>query len=417
MRILAPLAILGLILPVLLGCGGQAHNVLVDVTADAPGTHNVDMVVATTRSATGAKPGEMFTGERATGLSFAKITVSLPPDEARKVGDVQWPSHSPGDPARDFVTREATVIDETQEIARLHSLLGARSGRRVLVFIHGYNNRFEEAVYRLAQIAYDSRAPAVPYLFTWPSRGKLLAYTYDRESSTYSRDALEEVLNRLARDPQVGEVSILAHSMGNWLTLETLRQMSIRDHGLPKKIASVMLAAPDVDVDVFRTQIESIHAPSAKFSLFISQDDQALAVSRHVWGDVPRMGAIDPEAEPYRSLLGDEHITVFDLTRLKTDDVARHAKFAASPEVVQLIGERLVQGQQIEEDQSGLGDRMGSVARGAASTLGSAAAFTVSAPFAIIDGRTREHLGDRLDEFGSDAADTLRSTGGVVAPR
>src|SRR6202030_2630354 len=100
----------------------------------------------------------------------------------------------------------------------------------------GYNTRFAEAVYRLAQISHDSGAPAVPVLFTWPSRGRPLVYTYDRESTNFSRDALEDVLQCLAKDPAVGEISILAHSMGNWVTLEALRQMSIRNRGLPAKI-------------------------------------------------------------------------------------------------------------------------------------------------------------------------------------
>jgi esterase/lipase superfamily enzyme len=398
------------------GCAGQAHDVLVPLDGDLAGTNKVNMLVATTRSALGAAQGEMFTGERAKALSFARITVSLPPDETRKAGDVQWPSQAPGDPARDFVTREARTIGEPEATARLHELLAGRPGRRVLVFVHGYNNRFEEAVYRLAQIAHDSHAPAVPLLFTWPSRGKLLAYTYDRESATYSRDALEEVLQKLVRDPQVGDIAILAHSMGNWVALETLRQMSIRDRGLPKKIGAVMLAAPDVDVDVFQRQIETIEAPSTKFSLFVSQDDKALAVSRRVWGNVPRMGAIDPEAEPYRSELKRDNIVVFDLTHQKSDDPANHDKFAASPEVVQLIGKRLVEGQQIGEDKTGLGDRMGAVAQGAASTLGSAATLAVSAPLAVIDARTRESLGDRMGELGGNMADTLRSTAGAVAP-
>jgi hypothetical protein len=84
--------------------------------------------------------------------------------------------------------------------------------------------------------------------------------------------------------------------------------------------------------------------------------------------------------------------------------------------VVRLIGERLVEGQAIEEDQGGLGDRFGSVARGAAATLGDAATLAVSAPLAVVDGRTREELGDRVQELGGDAADTLRSTAGVAAP-
>jgi esterase/lipase superfamily enzyme len=61
--------------------------------------------------------------------------------------------------------------------------------------VHGFNNRFDDAVYRFAQIVHDSKVPAIPVLFTWPSRGemKLRAYTYDRESANYSRDALESL--------------------------------------------------------------------------------------------------------------------------------------------------------------------------------------------------------------------------------
>jgi len=412
----ARLAFLVLIMLTLSGCAGRVHDVLVPVTASAPGTSSVTLLVATTRSAQGAAAGEMFTGERSQKLSFAEITVSLPPDATRKIGDVQWPSSSPGDPAHDFVTTQAEQLDLAAALASFDARLTKTPSRRVLVFVHGFNNRFEEAVYRFAQIMHDSRAPAVPVLFTWPSRGKLIAYGYDRESATYSRDALERVLAYLVRDPKVSEVSVLAHSMGNWTALEALRQMSIRERGLPRKINTVMLAAPDVDVDVFRTQVADINAPATRFTMFVSQDDTALAVSRRVWGNVARVGAVNPDQEPYHSQFEKENIAVFDLTKLKTDDSLKHAKFAASPEVVRLIGERLVEGQAVEDDRVGLGERVGRVAAGAALTVGSAAALAVSAPFAIVDGRTRETLGDSFNQLGESAGDALKSTGGVVAP-
>ena len=143
-------------------------------------------------------------------------------------------------------------------MARVDAELSANAAGHVLVFIHGYNNRFESAVYRLAQIVHDSDAPVVPVLFTWPSRGKLLAYTYDRESANFSRDALERLLTLLARNPKVDSISILTHSMGNWVTLEALRQMAIRNGRILPKIKDVMMAAPDVDVDVFRTQLAQL---------------------------------------------------------------------------------------------------------------------------------------------------------------
>ena len=155
--------------------------------------------------------------------------------------------------------------------------------------------------------------------FTWPSRGelKLRAYTYDRESANYSRDAFEELLATLTANPNVKEINIVAHSMGNWVTLEALRGISIRSGKIGGKIRNVLLVAPDVDVDVFRTQIQRMGSPKPRFALFVSQDDKALALSQTIWGGVPRLGEINPAQEPYQSELRRENIEVFDLTTLK----------------------------------------------------------------------------------------------------
>ena len=209
-------------------CADHPHGVLEPVLGDAPGTSHVGVIVATTRSRD-KSPGIMFNGLRANEMAYADIDVSLPPDAVRKVGEVQWPQALPGNPATDFVTRRTSIIDRKTALLLVHDQVHHSTKRQVLVFVHGFNNRFEDAVYRFAQIIHDSGTEAVPVLFTWPSRASVLAYGYDRESSTYSRDQLENVLKGLAADPQVGEVSILSHSMGNWLVLESLRQMAIRD--------------------------------------------------------------------------------------------------------------------------------------------------------------------------------------------
>jgi esterase/lipase superfamily enzyme len=395
------------------GCGGRPNGVLVPTAASAPGTSQVEMLVLTTRSDEGATPGEVYTGERGIGLSFAEIDVSIPPDGARAIGEVQWPSRLPGDPAKEFVaTRvEKLTLDEIK--TRFHRRVSKRKDGRVLLFVHGFNNRFEEAVFRFAQIMHDSKTPAVPLLFTWPSRAKLLAYGYDRESATYSRDALEAVLQALQKNPAVKEVNILAHSMGNWVTLEALRQMAIRDRRVGSKVRHVMLAAPDVDVDVARRQVISMGDKRPDFTLFVSRDDKALAVSRRVWGSTARLGAIDPKQEPARTRLEKAKIDVVDLSDVEGQDSLNHGKFAEN-EVVQLIGKRIAGGQALSDGGGGLGDKLGSIALGAATTVGHAATIAVAAPIAIVDGRTRENLGDRFGELGRAATDTVGSTGDVV---
>ncbi len=401
------------VLPILivtscLGACTSLQGVLVPVSERATGTQQVDMLVATTRQRT--EPAEMFSGARGSALSFANIRVSIPPASARQVGEVQWPQRTPGDPTKEFVTTKADVIDRTRALAWYHRAVRTVPKRRVLVFIHGFNNRFEDAVLRFAQIVHDADAPAVPVLFTWPSRGSVLAYGYDRESTTYSRNALESVLRDLSQDPAVGEISILAHSMGNSLALETLRQMAIRDGRVAPKIRNVLLAAPDVDVDLAREAIIDMGPKERRpsFTLFVSQDDKALAFSKGIWGGGARLGAINPDAEPYRTDLAHSGVNVVDLTKLRAGDSLNHGKFAQSPEIVQLIGRRLAEGQTVTDSRVGLGDRIVQVTAGAAGAAGTAAGLVLSAPIAIVDPQTRSTMGGHVEAIGRGVADTVR---------
>jgi esterase/lipase superfamily enzyme len=401
----------------LAGCGGRPKDVLlpVAVSAPIPGSTTVDMAVATTRQRS-TVPGQMFTGERARAIDFANIVVSIPPDAVRKKGDVQWPKKLPGNPATDFVTVKAEDMNLAQARAWFNKRIKATPKRQALVFIHGFNNKFEDAVYRFAQIVHDSDSDVVPILFTWPSRGSVLAYGYDRESNNYSRDALELLLKALADDPNVDEVSILAHSMGNWVTLEALRQMAIRDKRVAPKIKNVMLAAPDVDVDVFRRQMADIGANGPSVTLFVSQDDRALKVSRRVWGNVERLGQINVAQEPFATEMQQDKITVIDLTKLHTDDKLNHAKFAASPEVVQLIGARLAEGQTMTDSKTAFGDRLVAATTGAAATVGTAAGLIVTAPVAIIDPDTRDTYNSQIKAFGNTLSDNADTAGSLLKP-
>ena len=209
-------------------------------------------------------------------------------------------------------------------------------------------------------------------LFTWPSKGNVFAYGYDRESANYSRNSLEALLRYLVKEPKVKKITVLAHSMGNWVTLEALRQMAIRDKRVDPKIALVLLADPDVDVDVSREQIAQMGPNRPHIALFVSEDDRALAASKELWG-APRLGAINPDIEPYKSMLDREDITVINLTHLPSHNSFNHGKFAEDPKVVELIGRSLANGQALSQSQVGFGEKIMQTTASAASTVGHAA--------------------------------------------
>ena len=167
-----------------------------------------------------------------------------------------------------------------------------------------------------------------------------------------------------------------------------------------------MLAAPDVDVDVFRSQIKEMGDSHPNFTLFVSRDDRALAVSRKVWGGVDRLGAIDASNTLYADEFDKLRINVVDLTDTETTGRMKHGKFASS-EVVQLIGRRLASGQAITDTKVGIGDHVANATVGVATTVGSAAGLVISAPIAIIDPQTRKSYGGRIDNFGNVISDAV----------
>jgi esterase/lipase superfamily enzyme len=180
--------------------------------------------------------------------------------------------------------------------------------------------------------------------------------------------------------------------------------MAIRDGKVAEKIRTVMLAAPDVDVDLAREQITAMGGRRPQFTLFVSEDDQALAVSRKVWGE-PRLGSIDPDQEPYRSALASDRIDVVNLTGVSSADKLHHGKFAENPQVVELIGRSIASGQTLTDSRVGLGERIMQTAAGAAAGVGHAAGLVVSAPIAMVDPLTREHYGEQVDASGRSVQD------------
>jgi esterase/lipase superfamily enzyme len=387
------------------GCASPPEGVLTPIAQTAPDATEVSIMVATTRSPSD-NPGLLYSGERGTSIDFNEIVVSIPPAANRKIGEVQWPKKLPPNPVQDFATLSAKSVETPEDVRAWYGRNRSPSGR-LLIFVHGFNTRYESAVYRFAQIAHDSKTDATPVMFTWPSRGSVFDYGYDKESTNYSRSALEALLTEAALAPEIKDITILAHSMGTWLTMESLRQMAIRNDGVPSKIGNVILASPDLDVDVFRQQLADMGQKRPKFTVFVSQDDRALTLSRRISGNVDRLGQININDSTYRDEFELGGITILDLSALQVGDRLNHSKFAESPEVVKLLGQRLIDGQDVTDQDLGLGAELGATAMSVSNTVGSAAGMAISAPIAILDPKARDTFDAQTRRFGKGLGDSI----------
>jgi esterase/lipase superfamily enzyme len=95
--------------------------------ADTEGISRVPVLVATKRNRATADAGEMFGSDRAEEVSYASVTVSIPPDAARKIGEVQWPTSLPGDPQQNFMTVSADYLDKQSFAAALSAASSSES--------------------------------------------------------------------------------------------------------------------------------------------------------------------------------------------------------------------------------------------------------------------------------------------------
>ena len=291
--------------------------------------------IATTRMQT-ETVGAFYSADRAPELGLASVVVSIPPKHV--VGELERPKRLPPDPRTEFAVIDPTVYEtDTAFInAMNHELSELPNGRRdILFFVHGYNNTTSDAVLRLAQFVEDTGFQGVPVLFDWASAGKLTRYVYDLNSALIARDSIPKI-SALMNRTNADRYNVFAHSMGGFLTMEAMLDQAQRGKvNEAGRLETVILASPDIDLDLFRTQLAEISNPPDRFYVLLSEDDEALNVSQALAGGVPRVGAANFDE------LAELGVIAIDLSEIDDSSSGNHSKFAGSPEVVQLIGEGL----------------------------------------------------------------------------
>jgi esterase/lipase superfamily enzyme len=274
--------------------------------------------------------GKKLSFSRLEEVRFARYEVSVPPE--RELGEISvTPRNRAPDPALDFlVTAQDHYTAPSGFRADLRSELSRTDGEAI-VFVHGYNNNFAEGLYRVAQLGNDLKVPGVLIHYSWPSRGSTMGYAYDRDSALFARDGLERLLAEV-RAAGARRITIVAHSMGSALAMETLRQMAIagKDSALGG-IDGVVLISPDLDVDVFRAQAQRIGRLPQPFIIFTSQRDRALQLAARLTGESARLGTLDDI-----NRVADLKVTMVEVGAFSIAD--GHFNIARSPALIALLG-------------------------------------------------------------------------------
>lgn len=316
-----------LVLLTLAGCAPRpGPEVLSVVPAEPVAPRTVTIDIVTNRQPDAASGG--YTDLRSADLSLERVTISVPPDHQPM--QIEWPRGKP-DPARSFALtgRESLPLRDVASARVDAKGAGRPPGRRdVVIFVHGYNYSFQESLFRLAQLVVDGDLEESPVLFAWPSAASVTGYVADRDAVTYSRDDLVRLLTIVADDPGIGHITLFGHSMGAMLVAEALRQLRLTGQdGVIDRLETVVLAAPDIDVDVFRSQMKVIGPLDPPMTVLVAPDDRALKISARLTGSRSRLGARDVTDPQVQTLAAANRIQVIDISDVSSPDATKHSRF------------------------------------------------------------------------------------------
>jgi len=198
-------------------------------------------------------------------------------------------------------TAEAEAKAGIQRIIEEH--LAESDSKDVFIIVHGFNNTFEYAATSAAEVWHMTGRPGAMILYSWPAaHGGPFGYFADRESGEFTIYHLKEFLRLLVSLPEIERIHILAHSRGTDVTTTALRELIIESRAAGKnprdhlRIANLVLAAPDLDLDVVRQRLmaEKFGPAIGQITIYTTQADKALGVSQTLMGGT-RFGRVQSE--------------------------------------------------------------------------------------------------------------------------
>lgn len=238
----------------------------------------------------------IYTSSRSSELKYGSCEVYIPISlESKEVFyPTFWRLDFVEDPTHLMEISKIEKVDKKEFYNELSSNIANTPDKKAFLFIHGFNTTFDDAAKRTAQIAYNLGDDVVPIFYSWPSMGTLLGYLADEDSVEWTRPHLKQFLDEVATYSGAKTIYLMAHSMGNRaLTKALMTNSNDKKKILSSSYSSIMMAAADIDQDVFKRDIAPVlKLTGASITIYASANDNALKASRGLHND-KRVGEIE----------------------------------------------------------------------------------------------------------------------------
>lgn len=175
----------------------------------------------------------------------------------------------------------------------LHKQLSLSISKNIYIFVHGFNTEFSHNTGMAAEIWHYLGRDGAILSYAWPSEHNILSYEVDKANAAYSTRHFRKLLLFLADQSKADTIHIIAHSAGNPIVVNTLRDLRLihfnetRDSLQRRlRIGRILLAAPDMDLDqMINAELDGFEDCAQHAAIYASKDDIALDLSAVLSGD------------------------------------------------------------------------------------------------------------------------------------
>jgi len=175
------------------------------------------------------------------------------------------------------------------------------NGRSPVLYTHGFLVSFERSCRRASLLQESLGLKDRLVLFSWPSDGVIVNYTRDESDLFWSVEPLYRTLLDMIDIFGAGKIDLAAHSLGTrGIMLALVRLAQSKESSTPL-VNHVVLVAPDIDAAIFEQYLPIIRPLARHITIYVSNKDNALAVSRQLHG-YPRLGEAGAHLEGMSSV-------------------------------------------------------------------------------------------------------------------
>lgn len=236
----------------------------------------------------------LFGSESINELSYGRMKVRIP--DNHKFGKVErFPAKRWLKLFRNRQGGFNSIEHKPLQAGELSDELSSGSDENIIIFIHGYNNSFEDAIFRAAQLKYDLQLSEPIIAYSWACHGKPWGYFKDESHAKIAGKRLAQMLNELGERTDK-KVSIIAHSMGAYCLANSLNNLSV-------KLDKVVLLAADICQEQF-SNIYGVNftQETKNTTIYAAKSDRALQAAKLFRINPPRVGQITDDVYCYDSI-------------------------------------------------------------------------------------------------------------------